>query len=51
LLCGGHALTGDSFAQGTFFEPTVLAGVTPEMRIAREEVFGPVVALIEFSTF
>jgi aldehyde dehydrogenase (NAD+) len=51
LLCGGHALTGGAYAHGTFFEPTVFAGVTPPMRIAREEVFGPVVALIEFSTF
>ena len=31
--------------------PTILAGVTPAMRIAREEVFGPVAALLEFSTF
>jgi alpha-ketoglutaric semialdehyde dehydrogenase len=51
LLCGGHALTHGPYAHGTFFEPTVLAGVTPAMRIAREEVFGPVVALMEFSTF
>ncbi len=51
LLCGGHALTGGAYAHGTFFEPTVFAGVTPEMRIAREEVFGPVVSLIEFATF
>ena len=51
LLCGGHALTGGAYAHGNFFEPTVLAGVTPQMRIAREEVFGPVVALMEFSTF
>jgi alpha-ketoglutaric semialdehyde dehydrogenase len=51
LLCGGHALTSGPYARGTFFEPTVLAGVTPSMRIAREEVFGPVAALLEFSTF
>jgi aldehyde dehydrogenase (NAD+) len=51
LLCGGHALTGGAYAHGNFFEPTVLAGVNPQMRIAREEVFGPVVALMEFSTF
>jgi alpha-ketoglutaric semialdehyde dehydrogenase len=51
LLCGGRALTGGVYAHGTFFEPTVLAGVIPQMRIAREEVFGPVVALIEFATF
>ncbi len=51
LLCGGHALTNGPYAHGTFFEPTILAGVTPAMRIAREEVFGPVVALMEFATF
>ncbi len=51
LLCGGHALSEDPYAHGTFFEPTILAGVTPSMRIAREEVFGPVVALMEFTTF
>jgi acyl-CoA reductase-like NAD-dependent aldehyde dehydrogenase len=51
LLLGGHALTHGDFAKGTFFEPTVLGGVTPSMRIAREEVFGPVVSLIEFDTF
>jgi aldehyde dehydrogenase (NAD+) len=51
LLCGGHALTEGIYANGTFFEPTVFGGVTPTMRIAREEVFGPVVALIEFDTF
>ncbi len=51
LLCGGHRLTEGIYAHGTFFEPTVLAGVEPAMRIAREEVFGPVVSLIEFDTF
>ena len=51
LLAGGHSLTSGSYAHGTYFEPTVLGGVTPKMRIAREEVFGPVVSLIEFSTF
>ncbi len=51
LLCGGRTLTGSAYAHGTFFEPTVFAAVTPGMRIAREEVFGPIVALIEFSRF
>jgi aldehyde dehydrogenase (NAD+) len=51
LLCGGRALTSGAYGNGTFFEPTVFSGVTREMRIAREEVFGPVVSLIEFSTF
>ena len=51
LLAGGHALTHGIYTHGTYFEPTVLGGVTPSMRIAREEVFGPVVSLIEFETF
>ncbi len=50
LLTGGAALTEGEYAQGTFFAPTVFGGVKPEMRIAREEVFGPVVALLEFDT-
>jgi len=51
ILCGGHGLTNGDYAKGTFFEPTVVGGVTPTMRIAREEVFGPVVSLLEFDTF
>ncbi len=46
VLIGGkrHALGG------TFFEPTVLTGVTPQMRIAREETFGPVAPVFRFNT-
>jgi succinate-semialdehyde dehydrogenase/glutarate-semialdehyde dehydrogenase len=46
VLTGGrrHALGG------TFFEPTVLAGVTPAMRVAREETFGPLAPLFRFGT-
>jgi acyl-CoA reductase-like NAD-dependent aldehyde dehydrogenase len=51
ILTGGTALTEGPYANGTFFAPTVIGSVTPTMRIAREEVFGPVVSLIEFSTF
>jgi aldehyde dehydrogenase (NAD+) len=51
LLTGGHVLSEGSYAHGSFFEPTVLGAVTPTMRIAREEVFGPVVSLIEFESF
>lgn len=35
---------------GSFFEPTVVTGVKPEMRIAKEEIFGPVSAVIKFDT-
>ncbi len=51
LLCGGHPLTKGKYKHGYFFEPTIFSGVKPRMRIAQEEVFGPVVALLEFSTF
>ena len=44
LGCGGRRI-GDS---GFFFEPTILLDVTPEMRIAREETFGPVAPLFSF---
>lgn len=51
LLTGGKRLTGKAQASGYFFAPTIFVGVKPTMRIAQEEVFGPVVALIEFDTF
>jgi aldehyde dehydrogenase (NAD+) len=46
LLCGGHRLTSGGCARGTFHEPTVVGDCSPTMRIAREEVFGPIVALL-----
>jgi aldehyde dehydrogenase (NAD+) len=46
LACGGHALTSGSYAGGFFHEPTVFADVAPSMRIAMEEIFGPVVSVI-----
>jgi aldehyde dehydrogenase (NAD+) len=51
LACGGRRLTGGEFAHGYFIEPTVLRDVTPNMRIAREEVFGPVVAVLAVDDF
>jgi aldehyde dehydrogenase (NAD+) len=51
LLAGGQPLKEGLHAKGTFFAPTVFGSVTSTMQIAREEVFGPVVSLIEFSTF
>jgi acyl-CoA reductase-like NAD-dependent aldehyde dehydrogenase len=41
LLCGGKR-------NGNFFQPTILAGVNPEMDIARDELFGPVMLLMRF---
>lgn len=47
VLAGGAAPEGAVYAQGHFVQPTVLGNVRPEMRIAQEEVFGPVVSIIE----
>ncbi len=51
LLCGGNRLTGGIYDKGYFIEPTIFAGVTPEMRVAQEEVFGPVLALMVANDF
>ena len=51
LLTGGKRLSGDGLDKGFFFSPTVFGGVGAKMRIAREEVFGPVVSLIECDSF
>lgn len=48
LVAGGKRITSEALAQGYFVEPTVFANVTNGMRIAREEIFGPVAALIPF---
>src|ERR1700687_3798600 len=46
LLTGGHRLTDGPYAKGWFHEPTVFGDCSPQMRIAQEEIFGPVVSLI-----
>ena len=51
LVCGGKRLTGGIYDLGYFVEPTLFTGVTPEMRIAQEEVFGPVLGLMVANDF
>ena len=51
LETGGNRLTGGSFDDGYFVEPTVFSGVDNGMRIAQEEIFGPVLAVIPAATF
>jgi betaine-aldehyde dehydrogenase len=48
LVCGGKAPRGAKFKKGYFIEPTLFSGVTNDMRIAREEIFGPVLVAIPF---
>jgi betaine-aldehyde dehydrogenase len=50
VLCGGKIPDAPELKKGFFFAPTVLAGVTAEMAVFREEVFGPVVCLSKFSS-
>lgn len=47
---GATIATGGNEIEGLFFQPTVLTEAKPEMRIAREEVFGPVAPIFRFST-
>jgi aldehyde dehydrogenase (NAD+) len=46
LMCGGNRLDKGDYQYGWFMEPTVFADVDPKMRIAQEEIFGPVVSII-----
>ena len=47
-VLGGNPATGDGLTRGQFIEPTIFADVTNQMRIAQEEVFGPVLSVIGF---
>jgi alpha-ketoglutaric semialdehyde dehydrogenase len=51
LLCGGRRLTGGDYDKGYFVEPTIFSGVSSTMRVAQEEVFGPVLALMVAEDF
>jgi aldehyde dehydrogenase (NAD+) len=48
MLCGGERDTEGEKARGFFVKPTIFSEVKPEMRIAREEIFGPVVSAMRF---
>ena len=51
LKCGGKRASGDGLDDGYFVEPTVFDHVTPDMRIAREEIFGPVLSVLRVKNF
>jgi aldehyde dehydrogenase (NAD+) len=46
LLVGGSMVTEAELSKGNFYEPTIFTDVNPEMRIAKEEIFGPVASII-----
>jgi len=51
LLMGGSIYQSGSCGNGFFFEPTIFDQVKPDMRIAQEEIFGPVLSIIEINSF
>lgn len=51
LLCGGTIATEGDLANGHFYTPTVWGNVSPTARIAQEEIFGPVVAVIKAKSY
>ncbi len=51
LLTGGTPLTKDAYAEGAFYQPTIFGDVQPDMRIAREEVFGPFLSLLPIDSY
>jgi aldehyde dehydrogenase (NAD+) len=46
LICGGERLTGNGYSKGFFFQPTIFTDVDRKMRIAQEEIFGPVLSIL-----
>src|SRR3712207_891538 len=51
LVSGGEPADGAGLRKGYFVKPTIFAGVTPDMRIAREEIFGPVLSVMRVRDF
>ncbi|PWJ94567.1 aldehyde dehydrogenase (acceptor) [Mesorhizobium loti] len=50
LVTGGNRITEGALGSGNFIAPSVFSGVTDDMRIAREEIFGPVISALPFDT-
>lgn len=51
LVCGGKRPDGEQFKKGNWYEPTILTGVTPDMPAAKEEIFGPVLPIVEVESY
>jgi aldehyde dehydrogenase (NAD+) len=47
LVTGGNIASGDGLSKGWFYQPTIFTDVAPTMRIAKEEIFGPVLSVIK----
>lgn len=51
IIIGGKILKGGIYSKGFYFVPTIFTGVQPKMRIAQEEIFGPVLAVMKCNSF
>ena len=51
LVLGGSPLTGGDYREGAYYEPTIFTDVAPSMRIAREEVFGPLLSIVPIDSY
>ncbi|WP_425451919.1 aldehyde dehydrogenase family protein [Bacillus taeanensis] len=51
LVYGGEPITHDNYEKGYYVQPAIFTNVTPKMRIAQEEIFGPVVSIIEADNY
>jgi aldehyde dehydrogenase (NAD+) len=51
VICGGDFAAGPGLEDGYFYQPTVFTGVTPDMRIAKEEIFGPVLSVLKVASY
>jgi acyl-CoA reductase-like NAD-dependent aldehyde dehydrogenase len=50
VVCGGERYKEGEFIKGCFMQPTLLAGVNNKMKVAQEEIFGPIAVIIKFKT-
>lgn len=50
VACGGERMTENGLGKGCFMRPTLLVDVTNDMRVAQEEIFGPIAVVIKFRT-
>ena len=48
VVCGGEKVMDDGLERGNYFPPTIVTGVTPDMSVAQEELFGPVLCVITY---
>lgn len=51
IATGGNKLEGEIYDKGNYFEPTVITNVSPDMKVAKEEIFGPILVIIRVNSF